>query len=180
MKKKKKKVALAVAILVAVVAIGIGYAITAINLTVTGTANATASNEFKVAFDGVTTGSTGTATAAAQAETGTCTVTLDTVGQSQTCNFEVMNYSPEGINASLVASNLNVYSDSSYNTAWTNSSSQYFTVTVTPGWSGTKTLIPGETTTFTVTVTLKKAWIGDSAHTENFYVKLADITAVQA
>ena len=178
--KKKKNVGLAVIILLAIVAMGIGYAITAANLTVTGTANATASNEFEVAFDGVTTGSTGTATATAKSQTGTCVVTLDTVGQEQSCVFEVMNYSPAGINAALVDTNLKVYSDSGYTNVWTNSSSQYFTVVVTPGWSGTKNLTPNETTTFTVTVTLKKAWVGDTAHTENFYVKLADINAVQA
>ena len=177
---KKKNVIIAVAILIAVVAIGIGYAITAVNLTVTGTANANTTTEFKVAFDGVTTGSTGTASATAESTTGTCTVTLDTVGQSQTCVFEFENYSPAGINAQVVDSNLVVYSDSGFTTTWTNSSSQYFTVAVTPGWTGTATLTPGDTQTFTVTVTLKKAWIGDTAHTENFYVKLADITAVQA
>lgn len=178
--KKKKKIALALAILLAVVAIGIGYAITAVNLTVTGTANAVTSDEFEVAFDGVVTGSTGTAAATARATTGTCEVTLDTVGQEQSCVFEVKNYSPAGINAALVDTNLKVYSDSGYANVWTNSSSEYFTVVVAPGWSGTKTLAPEETTTFTVTVTLKKAWIGDSNHTENFYVKLADINAVQA
>ena len=175
---KKKNVVIAVAILVAVVAIGIGYAITAVNLTVTGTANATTTNEFKVAFDGTTSG-TGTATAAAESETGTCVVTLDTVGQQQTCVFEVKNYSPQGIGAELVASNLLVYSDSGYNTQWTNSTSEYFNVAVTPGWSGTQTLSSNSTTTFTVTVTLKKAWVGDGNHTENFYVKLANITATQ-
>ena len=177
---KKRNVVIAVAILVAVLAIGIGYAITAVNLTVTGTANATASDEFELAFDGVTTGSTGTAAATAHETTGTCSVTLDTVGANQTCVFEFMNYSPTGINAQVVADNLVVYSDSTFNTVWTNTSSQYFNVAVTPGWTGTKTLAPGETSTFTVTVTLKKAWIGDTAHTENFYVKLADINAVQA
>ena len=177
---KKKNVIIAVAILIAVVAIGIVYAITTVNLTVTGTASATTTSEFEVAFDGVTTGSTGTASATAKATTGTCAVTLDTVGNSQTCVFEFMNYSPTGINAEVDASNLVVYSDSAFNTQWTNSSSQYFTVTTTPSWTGTKTLAPGETSTFTVTVTLKKAWIGDTAHTENFYVKLADISAAQA
>lgn len=177
---KKKNVIIAVAILIAVVAIGIGYAITAVNLTVTGTANATASNDFEVAFDGVTTGSTGTASATARSTTGTCSVTLDTVGDNQTCVFEFMNYSPAGINAEVVDSNLVVYSDSAFTTPWTNSSSQYFTVTTTPGWTGTATIAPGQTNTFTVTVTLKKAWIGSTAHTENFYVKLADINAVQA
>lgn len=177
---KKKNVVLAVAILVAVVAIGIGYAITAVNLTVTGTANATTTNEFEVAFDGITTGSTGTATAAAESETGTCVVTLDTVGQQQTCVFEVKNYSPEGIDAELVASNLLVYSDSGFQTQWTNSSSEYFQVAVASGWTGTLDLAPGDTTTFTVTVSLKKAWVGDTTHTENFYVKLANINAVQA
>ena len=177
---KKKNVIIAVAILIAVVAIGIGYAITAANLTVTGTANANTTTEFKVAFDGVTTGSTGTASATAESTTGTCTVTLETVGQSQTCVFEFMNYSPAGINAEIDASNLLVYSDSSFTTQWTNSSSQYFTVAVTPAWSGTQTLAPNNTSSFTVTVTLKKAWIGDTAHTENFYVKLSDITASQA
>ena len=176
---KKKNVVIAVAILVAVIVIGIGYAITAANLTVTGTANATASNEFKVAFDGTTSG-TGTASATAESVTGTCAVTLDTVGQSQTCVFQFKNYSPSGINAEVVASNLVVYSDSSYTNQWTNASSEYFNVTVTPAWTGTTTLSPNATSSFTVTVTLKKAWIGDSTHTENFYVKLADINAVQA
>ena len=176
---KKRNVVIAVAILVAVVAIGIGYAITAANLTVTGTANAETTNEFEVHFDGVNSG-TGTPTAAAKSDTGTCAVTLDTVGQNKTCQFEFMNYSPAGINADVVASNLVVYSDSSYTTQWTNASSEYFNVTVTPAWSGTLTLAPGSTSTFTITVTLKKAWVGETTHTENFYVKLADITASQA
>ncbi len=177
---KKKNVVLAVAILIAIVAIGIGYAITAVNLTVQGTANAETTDEFEVAFDGVTSGSTGTASAAAQSTSGTCSVTLDTVGQNQTCVFEFMNYSPQGINAQVSASDLVVYSDSGYSTTWTNASSDYFNVTVTPAWSGTAVLTPGQTSTFTVTVTLKKAWVGDTAHTEQFYVKLANITAVQA
>lgn len=176
---KKRNVVIAVAILVAIVAIGIGYAITSANLTVTGTANAETTNEFEVHFDGVNSG-TGVATAAAKSDTGTCSVTLDTVGQSKTCIFEFQNYSPQGISANVTASNLVVYSDSGYTTQWTNSSSEYFTVEVTPGWSGTQSLAPGATSTFTITVTLKKAWVGDTAHTENFYVKLADISASQS
>ena len=177
---KKKNVILAVAILVAVVVLGIGYAISAQNLTVTGTANAETTDEFEVKFDGVTTGSTGTASAAEKAETGTCTVTLDTVGDSQTCVFEFKNYSPAGINATVADTDLVVYSDSTFTTAWTDSSSEYFTVEKTAGWSGNLTLTPNQTSTFTITVTLKKAWVGDTTHTENFYVKLANINAVQA
>ena len=91
-----------------------------------------------------------------------------------------MNYSPQGINAEVDATDLVVYSDSGYSNVWTNTTSEYFTVAVSPAWSGTTTLTPSQTSTFTVTVTLKKAWIGDSAHSENFYVKLANINAVQA
>ena len=179
---KRKNLVLAVAILVAVVAIGIGYALSATNLTVNGTANAATTDDFEVAFDGQnsTTGTIATATAGAHDTTGTCSVTLKDVNETASCTFEFQNYSPTGINATIDSTKLVVYSDSGFTTAWTNSSSQYFDVAVTPAWTGTATLTPSDTQSFTVTVTLKKAWIGDTDHTENFYVRLADITAVQA
>ena len=179
--KNRKSIVMSIAILIAVVGLAIGYAATSKNLTITGTATAnTTTADLNVVFDGTNNASTNaTATAADNAITGTCTVTLQNVGDSETCTFEFKNKSDAGINASITDSNLVVYSDSSFTTTWSNSSSQYFTVAQTAGWSGTKTLAPNDTETFTITVSLKKANIGASAVTENFYVKLDNIAPVQ-
>lgn len=189
--KNKKNVVLAVAILLGIVFLGIGYAAITTNLTVNGTAIAKVTNEFKVVYDGTNSGTTtdsvsGTsavATAADDATSGTCEVTLATVNATGTCTFEFKNKSPQGINALVNASNLKVYSDSGFTTAWTASSDEYFDVAVTPAWSGTATLAPNGTNTFNVTVTLKKAYVNadsTATYTKAFYVRLEDITADQA
>ena len=189
--KNKKNVVLALVILLGVVALGIGYAAITKNLEITGTATAKTTDEFKVVFDGVNQNddnddaddTQAVATAADGALTGECAVTLATVGKTGTCTFEFKNKSPEGIKASIDSTKLVVYTDSGFATAWTAASDPYFDVEVTPAWTGTKELAKDGTERFTITVKLKKAYVGDDTnptYTNNFYVKLADITAVQA
>ena len=188
--KNRKKILMAITILIAVVGLAIGYALGTVGVEITGTANAKTSSQFAVTFDGNNSNSTtdtvegmgATASAENGATTGTCTVNLKTVNATGTCVFEIKNTSPAGINATINTTNLGIYSDSNYQTEFTDSTDSYFDAVVTPGtgWTGEKTLTPNGTTTFNVVVTLKKAWVGTSDHSVTFYVKLDGITASQA
>ncbi|MBQ7105189.1 MAG: hypothetical protein IJN90_04960 [Bacilli bacterium] len=177
---KKKNSFLVVALLIAVLMLGVGYALTTLDLNVTGTATAKdAASSFDVEFTDATAG-TATSTASSTAtigdgETATMSATLTNVGESQTVTFTVKNNSQKGLAAKLTAANVKVYASD----GTTPYASSYFTVTPTVS---DVTIAAGQTTTFTVTVTLNKAYVGSDAGTsvtENFKIILEDIEAVQ-
>ena len=174
----KKRAYTIVAILLAIVALGIGYAAVSQLLTINGTATALQSDGVKLEFTGTPTNSnarSGNAASIAQgdASTGVCTVVLKDAGETATCTFTVSVSSTDPtISAKDLAAT--VYEDSAFSTAWSNSSSDYFTITSAVGAT---TLTKGNTTTATVTVTLKKENITGADITENFYVKVVGDTA---
>ena len=176
--KNKKKAYTLIAILVAIVVLGIGYATVSTLLEITGTATVLESDGVELEFTGTPTNNgTQTGNAAAidsnDSSKATCTVVLKEMNESATCTYTVANNTTD---TTLSATNLAiaVYEDSSYNTAWSASSSDYFTITSNIGASS---LAHGATTTATVTVTLKKENTTGSAITENFYVKVEGDTA---
>ena len=170
----KKRTYTIVAIILAIVTLGIGYAAVSTLLTIDGTATVLQSDGVKLEFTGTPTNS-GTQSGNSAAINGsdstkaTCTVVLKTAGESATCTYTVSNTTTDtSISAKDLA--ISVYSDSSYQTAWSNTtSSDYFTITPT---IGSTTLANGATTTAAVTVTLKKENITGASITENFYVKI--------
>ena len=173
----KKRTYTIVAILLAVVALGIGYAAVSTLLTIDGSATALASDGIKLSFTGTPTNS-GTESGNSAAINGsdptkaTCTVVLKNVGDSATCTYTVTNSTTDtSIGAKHLA--ISVYVDSSFNTAWSESSSQYFTIT--SGIGATTLANPGSTTA-TVTVTLKKENTTNATMPETFYVKIVGET----
>ena len=159
---KKKNTLLAVALLIGVLALGIGYALTASNLTINGTATAkdTASN-FKVEFDTTST-PTGTATTKTitNGTTATMSVELTNVGDSQNAVFTIKNTSTSNINAIVEATDISATFVAHTGGLTAAQAADYFTVTPT---CTAATLAVGETTTCTVTVTLKKVAIDADA-----------------
>lgn len=188
--KKKKNTLLAVGLLVAVIGLGIGYAISTQSLTVEGTATAQESaSSFNVKFKEA---SPTTAETTEDADGGiltsveadvagdkkaTMAVTLTNLNDSVTATFTIENASQSGLGAKVTADNVKVYAHGTT----TEYSSEYFEVTP----AVTTTTIPsvtGNTMTFDVTVTLKKAYVGTAdsdSVTEQFDVVLEGIEAVQ-
>ena len=173
----KKRNYIIVAILLAVVTLGIGYAAVSKLLTIDGTATALPSDGVKLQFTGTPTNS-GTESGNAAAINGsdptkaTCTVVLKNINDSATCTYTVSNNTTDTtISAKDLA--ISVYEDSNFATAWSASSSSYFTITTS---IGSTTLANGATTTATVTVTLKKENTTGTSITENFYVKVVGDT----
>ena len=175
--KNKKQAYFILVLLVAIVALGIGYAAVSRLLDITGTATVLESDGVKLEFTGTPTNS-GTESGNSAAINGsdstkaTCTVVLKNMGDSATCSYTVTNSTTDtSISAKDLA--IAVFEDSSYATAWTSASSDYFTITSS---IGSTTLANGATTTATVTVTLKKENTTGSSITENFYVKVSGDT----
>lgn len=176
---KKKNTLLGVALLVAVLMLGIGYAIDAVDLTINGTATAQegdASFVVKLTDAKVDTTQTDTSKATANVATNglsaTMDVTLTNVGDSQTATFTVTNDSLKGLGAKLTAANVTVTGAAE--------TSNYFTIT--HDVKDAELASEGGTTTFTVTVTLDKAYVGTaedaaSSVTENFTIVLNGIEA---
>ena len=175
---KKKNTLLAVALLIGVLALGIGYAITASNLTINGTATAkdTASN-FSVVFDTTVT-PTGTADTKSYTNntTATMSVELTNVGDSKNAVFTVKNASTSNINAIVEATDISASFVDHSGGLTAAQAADYFTVTPT---CTAAVLAPGETTTCTVTVTLRQVSIsGDQ--TGEFTVTISGIEGVAA
>ncbi len=175
--KNKKRTYTIVGILLAIIALGIGYAAVTTLLEIDGTATALQSDGVKLEFTGTPTNS-GTQSGNAAAIDGsdstkaTCTVVLKNYNESATCSYTVKNTTSDtSISAKDLA--ISVYTDSSYSTAWSASSSDYFTITSAVG---STTLANNATTTATVTVTLKKENVTGADITENFYVKIVGDT----
>ena len=173
----KKRTYTLVALLIAIVALGIGYAAVTSLLDITGNATALESDGVQLEFTGTPTNN-GTqpgnsASINSGNKTAVCTVVLKTAGESATCSYTVTNNTTD---TSLSATNLaaTVYEESTYDTAWTNSSSDYFTITTNVGQT---TLANAASTTVTVTVTLKKENVTGSPKTENFYVAVTGTTS---
>jgi len=170
MRNKKKTYAL-VAILLAIAALGIGYAVISSVLQINGEATVLQSDGATVNF--VTSsathtgGQTGTDATITSGTAATCTVVLKTLNETATCQYTIKNVST---NNALQATGLTatVY-EADGTTAWSNSSSEYFTITST---LGATTLAYDATTTVTVTVTLKKENTTGSNITEQFVVKV--------
>lgn len=173
----KRRTYTIVAILLAVVALGIGYAAVSTLMSINGTATALQSDGVKLEFTGTPTNSGSQSGNAASIDSndsskGVCTVVLKNMNESATCTFTVQNTTTDtSISAKDLA--ISVYEDSGYATAWSASSSTYFTITSA---IGSTTLANGATTTATVTVTLKKENTTGSDITENFYVKIVGDT----
>ena len=175
--RNKKKTFTLIVILLAVVALGIGYAAVTTLLEITGTATVLQSDGVELNFTGTPTtfgGQTGTtASINADPTTAVCTVVLKNYGETATCSYTIKNVSTDtSLSASSIA--IAAYSDSSYTTAWSASSSDYFTITSSVG---ANTLANNATTTVSITVTLKKEDYTGSDITENFYVKVTGETA---
>ena len=173
----KKRTYTIIVILLAVVALGIGYAAVSNMLNIDGTATVLQSDGAQVQFTGTPTNSnnrTGNAAAidGTDPKLATCTVVLKDMGETATCTFTISNTSTD---QTLSATNLalSVYSDSARTTAWTSSSSQYFTITSS---LSSATIAAGGTATATITVTLKKENTTGSDITENFYAKIVGDT----
>lgn len=178
---KKKNTFLGVALLIAVLVLGIGYALTTGPLTIEGTATANQSaTSFNVKFTNATadeeiTDSESNVLASSSAQVtsdsvATMTVDLTNVGDSQTVTFEVTNDSQAGLKAVIDPANVKIYKHGTTE----DFSSEYFTVT--QSITDSVEIASQDKTTFTVTVELKKAVIGDAV-TEKFDVVLSDITA---
>jgi len=171
--KNKKKTYFVLVILLAIVALSIGYAAVSRLLDVTGTATVLESDGVQLEFTGTPTtsgGQTGTTASinGSDATKATCTVVLKNMGESATCSYTVTNNTSDTtISAKDLA--VGVFQDSGFATAWSASSSDYFTITSN---IGANTLANGASTTVTVTVTLKKENTTGSSITENFYVKV--------
>ena len=175
--KNKKRTYTIVGILLAIIALGIGYATVSTLLEIDGTATVLESDGVELEFTGTPTNS-GTESGNAAAINGsdatkaTCTVVLKNINDSATCTYTVKNTTTDTtISAKDLA--ISVYEDSSYSTAWSASSSDYFTITSN---LGATTLANNATTTATVTVTLKKENTTGASITENFYVKIVGDT----
>ena len=160
----KKKTYMVVVVLLAVVALGIGYAATLLNVTGNAIADPSTGAVLALSNGNTTGGETGTA-ATANGTSGTCTVHLKTAGDSATCTYDVAR---DGMDSSVDVTSLaaHVYSDAQLQNAWS-SSDEWFTITAA---TGQNSLANGETTTATITVTLKKANLTGAAVTETFYV----------
>lgn len=185
---KKKNTLLGVALLIAVLMLGVGYAITSITLKVNGTATAQESaTSFKVEFTGAeagaeTTDDAGNTLTSAAANIGngttaTMEVTLTNVEDTQTATFEVSNLSQAGLSAKITATNVKIYEED----GTTPFASDYFDVT-TDIADVTIPSVTNNTTEFTVTVKLKKAFISDedeTTTTEKFVIALEGIEAVE-
>lgn len=174
--KNKKKTYVIVGLLIAIITLGVGYAAVAQLLTING--NATALHVgADVIFDSTTApttsgGQTGTAAAIDSSDTGhhtaTCTVVLKNLNEQATCTYTIKNNSSDtALNATSITA---TPYQSDGTTAWTSSSSQYFTVE--PSVTKT-TLTNNETTTVTVTVTLKKVNVTGTDISETFVVKVS-------
>ena len=176
--KNKKKTYTLVAILVAILALGIGYAAVSTLMSIEGTANALVSDGVKLEFTGTPTNNGTQAGNSASIDgtdptKGICTVVLKNMNESATCTFTITNNTTDTtISAKDMAAS--VYSDSGLTTAWTSSSSQYFTIN-TPTLSAT-TLAHGASATVSVTVSLKKENTTGSPIVQNFYVKVVGDT----
>ena len=175
--KNSKKTYTLVAILVAVVALGIGYAAVTTLLEITGTANVLQSDGVELNFTGTPTATGGESGSAASIDSdptkAVCTAVLKDYNDSVVCTYTIKNVSTD---TSLSATSLAIaaYEDSSYTTAWSASSSDYFTITTAVNASS---LANNATTTATVTVTLKKENITNANIVENFYVKVTGDTS---
>ena len=171
MKNKKRNYTL-VAILLAVVALGIGYATATTLLTVNGSATALASDgaDLEMSSPSATGGQTGTtATVDSQDPSlAQCTVVLKTAGESATCTYSVGRAST--MDAGVDVTNLAASVFDSNNAAWNNSTDQWFTIAT--DLNSVTTLSDGDTTTLTITVTLKKANLTGADVTETFTVKV--------
>jgi len=191
-----KKTIITLLLLVAVLALGIGYAAITQTLKINGTATA---RESAAAFDihfidatadtNQTTPSSennqkevsSTAAITSNNKVAQMSVTLTDVNDSQTCTFTVENTSLDGIQAIIKPSNVKITSDSAGQTPFT---SEYFTITTNIASDITIPSTTGSnTSTFTVTVSLKKPYINTSqeqteqTHTENFYVILDAVSS---
>ena len=168
-----KNVYILLIIFLAMVALGVGYAAVSRLLDITGTATVLESAGVKLQFTGTPTNSGTLSGNAATIDSSdpskaTCTVVLKNNGESATCSYTIVNNTTDtSISAKDIA--IDVFEDSSFGTAWSASSSEYFTITSS---IGSTTLANGATTTATVTVTLKKENTTGSSITENFYVKV--------
>ncbi len=191
-----KKTIITLLLLVAVLALGIGYAAITQTLKINGTATA---RESAAAFDihfidatadtNQTTPSSennqkevsSTAAITSNNKVAQMSVTLTDVNDSQTCTFTVENTSLDGIQAIIKPSNVKITSDAAGQTPFT---SEYFTITTNIASDITIPSTTGSnTSTFTVTVSLKKPYIDTSqeqteqTHTENFYVILDAVSS---
>ena len=189
--KNKKNILLAVSLLVASIGLGIGYAVSTQNIKVEGTATAQESGtSFNVKFtnaqpdteikdiDNTTVLASSTAEITSE-NVAKMTVYLTNVGNTQTATFTVTNASQTGLSAKISKDNVKIYKQGTTETF----DSQYFDVTT--NISSNITIPSGDTNntaTFTVTVKLKKAFIGEGADdstTEMFDIVLEEIEAIQ-
>ena len=177
---KKKNTFLGVALLIAVLVLGIGYALTINGLKVTGTATAKEDgSNFNVIFTAADTDDD-TVNAEidasdAQNKTAIMDVTLGKVGESVSAWFTIENTSANGITAVLDPSNVTLTS-----TGGAQFDSTYFDVVYDLGQEEAIELTPEHPTVdLFVTVTLKKAVIGDPVE-NTFFITLDGITAKAA
>jgi len=153
-----------IGVLVAILALGIGYAVvSAVTLNINGSGTITADpDNFKVHYTGevaVTKNPTTITTTQSHdnAQTGQFTISdLTKAGDTVTFTYTVTNES-NGINADLAAPTVETFANT-----------EYFEVTTA---REATTLAPGETTTQTVTVTVKKTPVTQD-ETESFTIKL--------
>ena len=177
---KKKNTFLGVALLIAVLVLGIGYALTINGLKVTGTATAKEDgSNFNVIFTAADTDDD-TVNAEIDAsdtekKTAIMDVTLGKVGESVSAWFTIENTSANGITAVVDPSMITLTS-----TGGAKFDNTYFDVVYNLGQDEPIELTPESSTVdLFVTVTLKKAVIGDPVENK-FFITLDGITAKAA
>ena len=173
--RNKKRTYVGLALLIAVLVLGVGYALTANELTVGGTATAnTATTGFKVILSNAekTAGDEREITTLEIADgdlSATMNVSLTNVGDTATATFTVKNASDAGMVADFANAVIAVAE---------NTNEGYFEVTHSTIPADTELAVDG-TTTFTVTVKLIKANLGEQAVTGNFEVTLSGVESAQ-
>lgn len=149
---KNKRAFIAIMLIVAVLLLAIGYAAISRNLTIGGTVTAEPNNEnFKVHYSGATGTITSTKTGATLSATTdqnlTATINasgLDTVGQTVTATFNIINESDD-LDANIAVATKEI----------TGTNADYFELVSTTLGKNTLTA-GGDTTTVTVVLRLKK------------------------
>jgi len=183
---RRKNTLLGVGLLLAVIGLGIGYALDTITLKVNGTATVKEGSSFNVYFSNATQDATqvtdekeSTAEVTSDTKVAEMTATLTNVGDSQTATFEITNASQEGMAAKISKDNVLICSTADCTTS--DFASDYFNVTTSIANDITIPAGDDNTANITVTVSLKKAFVGTTdvtSKTENFYVVLKDVEAV--
>lgn len=174
-------------LLIGVLGLAIGYALTTTELKIEGTATAKENaSSFDVNFTNaqadltqVTGKKESSASITQNTKIANMVVTLTEVGDSQTCTFTISNDSQAGIGAKITATNVKIYAHGTT----TSYDSEYFAVTTNISSGINIPSITNNTRDITVTVTLKKAYVGETIQdvqtSESFDIVLESISSYQ-